>query len=389
MDDESDYPTFVKVAEKESSSDDYMELPREKDGTVLLSTIQAQFTNAIGLKYKSSSGAWRGIRAEDNVLEAPHGGWGETVYIVTQGDSSRKKSEESGRPKKKNKFLGDLIVFGLPVSVKNEDLKEYFEETCGEMEFAEIKHDRFTKKSRGFGFVRFKTEEGAREAMSGNHEIEGRKLVVKFSEKRTNPLQLFVGRVPRSATTAEVKEYFSDFGDLDDCFVPSGRGFAFVTFSSDEEGKGCLRASHTFKGASLKVTVAEPRDGADHRGHSAPRGRGSATRGRGPPPSRGAERYSMPTYGSWKSPSTTERVRDRSNERYDKYANDRHIEPRGRTNDRYGERHASGSYEQRPTDRRRGAGREVAPQAPAAAAGKDIASELKNMLFTLLKNHQK
>ena len=60
MEDDSDYPSFVKVAEKESCSEDYMELPREKDGTVLLSTIQAQFTHAIGLKYKSSSGAWRG-----------------------------------------------------------------------------------------------------------------------------------------------------------------------------------------------------------------------------------------------------------------------------------------------------------------------------------------
>jgi len=386
MEDESDYPTFVKVAEKESSSDDYMELPREKDGTVLLSTIQAQFTNAIGLKYKSSSGAWRGIRAEDNILEAPHGGWGETVYIVTHGES-RKKSEDSGRPKKKSKYLGDLIVFGLPVSVKNEDLKEYFEETCGEMDFAEIKLDRFTKRSRGFGFVRFKTEEGAREAMSGNHEIEGQKLVVKFSEKKKNPLQLFVGRVPRTATTAEVKEYFADFGDLDDCFVPSGRGFAFVTFSSDEDGKGCLRASHLFKGANLKVTIAEPRDG--DRGHPAARGRGSAPRGRGPPPSRGTERYSLPTYGSWKSPSTTERVRDRSNERYDKYANDRNVEPRGRATDRYAERHTNSSYDQRSDVRRRVGGREMETQSDPAAGGKDLASELKNMLFSLLNKHQK
>ena len=77
-----------------------------------------------------------------------------------------------------------LTVFGLPLTVKNEDLKEYFQETCGEMEFVEIKHDRYTKKSRGFGFVRFKTEDGAREALSGNHEIEGMKLVVKFSEKK-------------------------------------------------------------------------------------------------------------------------------------------------------------------------------------------------------------
>ena len=58
------------------------------------------------------------------------------LYFSIQ--ESRKKSEDSGRPKKKSKYLGDLIVFGLPVSVKNEDLKEYFEETCGEMDFAEV-----------------------------------------------------------------------------------------------------------------------------------------------------------------------------------------------------------------------------------------------------------
>ena len=39
-------------------------------------------------------------------------------------------------------------------------------------------------KSRGFGFVRFKTEEGAKEALSGLHEIEGKKLTIKYSEKK-------------------------------------------------------------------------------------------------------------------------------------------------------------------------------------------------------------
>ena len=50
-----EYTEFINVASK-VDSDDAMELPREKDGTVLLSTIQAQFPTAIGLKYRSSSG---------------------------------------------------------------------------------------------------------------------------------------------------------------------------------------------------------------------------------------------------------------------------------------------------------------------------------------------
>ena len=83
MEGESGYQSFVKIAQQESS-DDIMELPREKEGTILLSTIQAQFPSAIGLKYKSSSGGWRGIRAVDNVLDPPFGGWGETTYFITQ-----------------------------------------------------------------------------------------------------------------------------------------------------------------------------------------------------------------------------------------------------------------------------------------------------------------
>ena len=61
-DDESDRPPrYVRVMEKEGAEDDMMELPREKDDTVLLSTIQAQFPDAIGLKYKpSGGGGWRG-----------------------------------------------------------------------------------------------------------------------------------------------------------------------------------------------------------------------------------------------------------------------------------------------------------------------------------------
>ena len=74
--------SFVKITD--GDCDDFMELPSEKDGTVLLSTVRAQFPSAIGLKYRSSSGGWRGIRAVDNVLDPPLSGWGETTYFITQ-----------------------------------------------------------------------------------------------------------------------------------------------------------------------------------------------------------------------------------------------------------------------------------------------------------------
>lgn len=78
----SPYPCYIKVGDDEES-DDCMELPTECDGTILLSTIQAQYPSAIGLKYRNESGGWRGMRLSDNRLDPPLEGWGNNDYIVT------------------------------------------------------------------------------------------------------------------------------------------------------------------------------------------------------------------------------------------------------------------------------------------------------------------
>jgi len=266
---EEGYQSFVCIAPKDGS-DDIMELPREKDGTVLLSTVQAQFPSAIGLKYKSSSGGWRGIRAENNVLDPPYGGWGDGIYIITESDALKRKSESSGyekKPKRSSKLLEDLIVLGLPFSTTEEEFNTYFSERCGELAFCELKLHRETKKSRGFGFIRFQTVEAAEEALKGHHEIDGRKLEIRLSKKKDEvPIKLFVGRLASGTTQEDVHDYFSEFGDLTDIYVPSNpfRGFGFVTYSSQDDGLKVSRMNHVLQGARLNVTEAKPQE--DNRG---------------------------------------------------------------------------------------------------------------------------
>ena len=77
----SDDDDYVKIAQKEGT--EFMEFPIENNGSILLSTIQAQYQHAIGLKYRSSSGAWRAIREANNTLDPPKGGWGSRVYCLT------------------------------------------------------------------------------------------------------------------------------------------------------------------------------------------------------------------------------------------------------------------------------------------------------------------
>ena len=71
---------FLQVCE--DGSDEIMEIPSEGDGTLLLTTLQAQFPGACGLKYKSETGAYRGIRLADGVLYPPEGVWGNSQFIV-------------------------------------------------------------------------------------------------------------------------------------------------------------------------------------------------------------------------------------------------------------------------------------------------------------------
>ena len=77
---------FVKVADSaEVSVEDSVEIPVEPEGHMLMSTLIAQFPGACGLKFKTESASWRGLRvAEDKLFPAGEDAWNEkTVYVVT------------------------------------------------------------------------------------------------------------------------------------------------------------------------------------------------------------------------------------------------------------------------------------------------------------------
>ncbi len=114
---------FILVAE--DFNDDPIELPIEEDNTLLLSTLQAQFPGATGLKYKNpETKAIRGIRLNDSKLHAPGNSWGAHVfYCVFPKESiseNKRKSDdvmENVSKSKVSKCLSnkctDLIVLGL------------------------------------------------------------------------------------------------------------------------------------------------------------------------------------------------------------------------------------------------------------------------------------
>jgi len=72
-----------------------------------------------------------------------------------------------------------VYVGNLPFSVDQGKLKELFA-SYGEIEEATVISDKFSGRSKGFGFVTFKNDESAKKAIAEMNEkdIEGRPLKV-------------------------------------------------------------------------------------------------------------------------------------------------------------------------------------------------------------------
>ena len=78
-----------------------------------------------------------------------------------------------------------LYVGNLPYTATEDQLREVFEQ-AGEIESVQIVTDKFTNKSRGFGFIEMATQEGAEEAIKrfNGYALGDRNLVVNEARPR-------------------------------------------------------------------------------------------------------------------------------------------------------------------------------------------------------------
>jgi len=78
-----------------------------------------------------------------------------------------------------------LFVGNLPWSLNNDSLKELFSQ-YGEIIEAIVITDRYSGRSKGFGFVTFANEADAEKAVAemAEKEVDGRKIVVNVAKPR-------------------------------------------------------------------------------------------------------------------------------------------------------------------------------------------------------------
>ena len=79
----------------------------------------------------------------------------------------------------------NIFVAKLNFDTREEDLRAAFE-AYGEVESVKIITDKFSGKSKGFGFVEMPNDEEGQNAINGlnDTEVDGRTIVVKVAEPR-------------------------------------------------------------------------------------------------------------------------------------------------------------------------------------------------------------
>jgi RNA recognition motif-containing protein len=171
-----------------------------------------------------------------------------------------------------------IFVGGLDVETTEEDLTEYFSK-FGKVVERLIKVDLKTKKSRGFGFIGFKSPDAVEKVLEHNeHKINGKKIDCKLAMSKEEAYSLnknlketcrkiYVSNIPRDITRDDLDNFFNQNGtvvEINLMFKKKETGFCYVIFRDEQDAVNLINKRLVeVKGYQLEIKKAIPKDAKD------------------------------------------------------------------------------------------------------------------------------
>jgi RNA-binding protein 39 len=189
-------------------------------------------------------------------------------------------------PKEDDSEARSVFVSQLAARLTARDLGYFFEDKLGEgtVMDARIVTDRLSRRSKGIGYVEFRSIDLVEKALAlSGTVVMGLPIMVQLTESERNRLhpgdgnlnlppgvnashgamQLYVGSLHFNLTESDIKQVFEPFGELEfvdlhrDPMTGRSKGYAFVQYKRGDDAKMALEQMEGFElaGRTLRVNT--------------------------------------------------------------------------------------------------------------------------------------
>lgn len=95
--------------------------------------------------------------------------------------------------------------------------------------------------------------------------------------------KIFIGNLSYGTTMETLTETFLKYGEIVDSYKPEGKGFAFITFSTEEQAQNAIEEMNgkELDGREISVSIAKPKEDRPRRSFGGDRRGGGYNRDRG------------------------------------------------------------------------------------------------------------